>query len=137
MSVKRINPPELFDSSPAGFSQIVLINSNPPSVHLSGQVAWNADRKIVGAGDLYRQVVQSLRNIETALSYADATLKNVVALRLYIRQDEIHEAEAVTKGLMDVFGEDQPCATWIGVSCLAKEEFLVEIEPVIDMTIAP
>lgn len=135
MTVQRINPPELFDSGPAGFSQIVVIQSNSHSVYLSGQVAWNANKEIAGEGDLNRQVVQSLRNIETALGYADATLRNVVALRIYIRQDEIHDAGAVTNGLLEVFGDDLPCATWIGVPCLAREEFLVEIEPTIDMTI--
>lgn len=135
MTIQRINPPELFDSSPAGFSQVVIVQNDPPSVHLSGQVAWNANKEIVGADDLYRQVVQSLRNVETALGYANATLRNIVALRIYIRQDEIHDGAAVTKGLREVFGNDLPCATWIGVPCLAKDEFLVEIEPTIDMTV--
>jgi enamine deaminase RidA (YjgF/YER057c/UK114 family) len=135
MTVQRINPPELFDSAPAGFSQMVVVGGNRPSVHLSGQVAWNANREIVGEGDLYRQVVQSLRNIETALGHAEAGLQNVVALRIYIRQDSIHDTKAVTRGLTEVFGADLPCATWIGVPCLAREEFLVEIEPTVDLTI--
>ncbi len=133
MSVTRINPPELFDSVPAGFSQMVVVGGEKPAIHLSGQVAWNADREIVGEGDLYRQVVQSLRNIETALGYADAGLHHVVALRIYIRQDSIHDTKAVTRGLTEVFGDNLPCATWIGVPCLARKEFLVEIEPTIDM----
>ena len=136
MSFRMINPPELFNSSPAGFSQVVVTTGNPPSVYMSGQVAWNAQREIVGAGDLHQQVVQSLRNIEIALGHANATLRNVVALRLYIRQDEIHDADAVTRGLVKVFGDRLPCATWIGIPCLAHEDFLVEIEPTIDMTIS-
>jgi len=135
MPVQRINPPELFDSKPVGFSQMVVVEGETPSVHLSGQVAWNAEREIVGKGDLNKQVVQSLRNIETALGYAKASLKNVVALRIYIRQDVIHDTGAVTRGLLEVFDDALPCATWIGVPCLAREEFLVEIEPTIDMSI--
>lgn len=134
MSVTRINPPELFDSEPSGFSQMVVVEGDRPSIYLSGQVAWNANREILGEGDLYRQVVQSLRNIETALGHANAGLHNVVALRIYIRQDSIHDTKAITQGLTEVFGRDLPCATWIGVPCLAREEFLVEIEPTVDMT---
>lgn len=135
MPVTRINPPELFDSEPVGFSQMVVVDGIRPAIHLSGQVAWNARREIVGEGDLYRQVVQSLCNIETALAHADAGLHNVVALRIYIRQDSIHDSNAITRGLTEVFGSDLPCATWIGVPCLAREEFLVEIEPTIDLTV--
>ncbi|MEQ9487782.1 MAG: RidA family protein [Alphaproteobacteria bacterium] len=135
MPVTRINPPELFDSEPVGFSQMVVVGGDRPSIHLSGQVAWNASREIVGEGDLYRQVVQSLRNIEIALGHADAGLHNVVALRIYIRQNVIHDSKAVTRGLTEVFGSNLPCATWIGVPCLAREEFLVEIEPTVDMSI--
>lgn len=136
MPIQHINPPELFDSSPAGFSQMIIVGSDPSSIHMSGQVAWNAKKEIIGERDLFRQVVQSLRNIETALGYANASLRNVVALKIYIRQDEIHDSSAISRGLLEVFGDALPCATWIGVPCLAREEFLVEIEPTIDMSVS-
>jgi hypothetical protein len=28
-----------------------------------------------------------------------------------------------------VFGDNPPCITWIGVPSLAREEFLIEVEP--------
>ncbi|SPP96493.1 protein of unknown function [Bradyrhizobium vignae] len=30
---------------------------------------------------------------------------------------------------METFGDRPPCATWIGVPSLAREEFLIEVEP--------
>ena len=131
MQPTRINPPELFDSRPYGFSQMVVTPSGARMIHMSGQVAWNAQEEIVGKDDLYAQVVQSLRNIETALRHVDATLDNVVALRIYIKQSHMHVPNAVSRGLKEVFGENLPCATWIGVPTLANEEFLVEIEPTV------
>ncbi|MCB0073213.1 MAG: hypothetical protein KDE20_17205 [Caldilineaceae bacterium] len=131
MQPTRINPPELFDSRPYGFSQMVVTPSGARMIHMSGQVAWNAQEEIAGKDDLYAQVVQSLRNIETALRHVDATLDNVVALRIYIKQSHMHVPNAVSRGLKEVFGENLPCATWIGVPTLANEEFLVEIEPTI------
>ena len=131
MNSQCVNPPELFDSEPVGFSQIVVAQRGDHSIHMSGQVAWNAKREVIGPGDLYMQVLQSLRNIEIGLQYTDATLSNVVSLRIYIRASHISDSASVTRALKEVFAENQPCATWIGVPTLAQEEFLVEIEPTI------
>lgn len=130
MSKHVINPPELFDSVQFGFSQIVVSPAGGRLVHMSGQVAWDEQRAIVGSGDLRAQVVQSLRNVETGLRLAGATLADVVALRIYIKYSHMGESGAVREGLQQFFGAEPPCATWIGVPGLANEEFLVEIEPV-------
>lgn len=131
MSSERINPPELFDSRPGGFSQIVVSPGGAQQVHMSGQVAWNAEREIVGRDDLYRQMIQSLENIRIALGYTQATMEDVVALRIYIKHSHIHEADAVSRALHETFADRLPCSTWIGVPSLARQEFLVEIEPTI------
>jgi len=130
LSKHVINPPELFDSVQFGFSQIVVSPAGGRLVHMSGQVAWDEQRAIVGRGDLRAQVMQSLRNVETGLRLAGATLADVVALRIYIKYSHMGESGAVREGLQQFFGADPPCATWIGVPGLASEEFLVEIEPV-------
>jgi enamine deaminase RidA (YjgF/YER057c/UK114 family) len=129
MTTKRLAPPDLFDSRPFGFSQMVVADAGRQVVHMSGQVAWTPERKIVGSNDLHAQVVQSLRNIERALLHVGASLEDVHALRIYIKLSHIGRPEDITRGLIDVFGDRLPCATWIGVPRLANEEFLVEIEP--------
>jgi enamine deaminase RidA (YjgF/YER057c/UK114 family) len=51
----------LFDSGPYGFAQVAVIRMPfGDVVNVSGQVAWDADRKIVGAGDIGRQLEKSL-----------------------------------------------------------------------------
>lgn len=130
MNKQVINPPELFDSVQYGFSQIVVSPPGGRLIHMSGQVAWDAQRQIVGSSDLRAQVMQSLRNIETGLRLAGATLADVVALRIYIKQSHMGESGAIREGLQHFFGVEPPCATWIGVPELANEGFLVEIEPV-------
>lgn len=130
MKVTRLNPPDLFDSGPTGFHQIVLRDDGDRrTIHLSGQVAWGADRTVVGEGGLESQVVESLRNIERALAHGGATLDDVSSMRIYIVASQIHDHEAVTRGLKAVFGDTPPAATWIGVPMLASGDFLVEIEP--------
>ena len=120
----------LFDSRPYGFAQVAVIRTPfGDVVSVSGQVAWDADRKIVGAGDIRRQLEKSLENLAVALASVGATLNDVGALRLYIKQDHLHESEAISGALRATFGDNLPCATWIGVPSLANDAFLIEVEP--------
>ncbi|MEH2587072.1 RidA family protein [Bradyrhizobium sp. AZCC 1721] len=121
---------ELFDSRRYGFAQIAVIPTPVGNaIHVSGQVAWDADRNIVGAGDVGRQLQKSLENLAVALASAGARLDQVGALRLYIKQSHMHESDAISGALKATFGDNPPCATWIGVASLANDEFLVEVEP--------
>lgn len=130
MSRRVHSPTGIFDSLHYGFAQVVVIPTPfGDTVHVSGQVAWGADRKVVGAGDIGRQLRKSLENLAVALASVGAKLDQVGALRLYIKQSHMHEGEAISGALRAMFGDDPPCATWIGVPSLANDEFLVEVEP--------
>lgn len=123
-------PAGIFDSRRHGFAQVVIVPTPfGDAVHVSGQVAWDADRNIVGAGDIGRQLEQSLENLAIALASAGAKLDQVGALRLYIKQSHMRESKAISDALKAAFGDNPPCATWIGVPSLADDEFLVEVEP--------
>lgn len=122
-------PPGLFDSRSYGFAQVAIVPTRAGRVvHVSGQVAWDADQNIVGAGDVGRQLEKSLENLAVALESVGANLDQVGALRLYIKQSHIHQGGVITGALKAVFGDNPPCSTWIGVTGLADEEFLVEVE---------
>lgn len=130
MSRSSRAPAGLFESRPYGFSQVAIVTTPlGDAVHVSGQVAWDAEQKIVGAGDIGRQLEKSLENLGAALASAGASLDQVGALRLYIKQSHLREGKAITAALKKVFGDAPPCSTWIGVPGLADEEFLIEVEP--------
>ncbi|MDX2204873.1 MAG: Rid family hydrolase [Hyphomicrobiaceae bacterium] len=123
-------PPTLFDSLPFGFAQISVVPTPlGDAIHVSGQVAWDANRNVVGANDIGLQLKKCLENLATALASVGATLDQVGAIRLYIRQSHIDQGKAIRDALIQAFGDSPPCATWIGVPSLAREEFLVEVEP--------
>jgi enamine deaminase RidA (YjgF/YER057c/UK114 family) len=122
-------PAALFDSRPYGFAQVTVVPTPfGEAVHVSGQVAWDADQKIVGAGDIGRQLERSLENLAAALQSVGASLDQVGSLRLYIRQSHMHEGKAISAALKAAFGDSPPCSTWIGVPSLADDGFLVEVE---------
>ena len=79
-------PAGIFDSRQYGFAQVAIVTTPFGSaVHVSGQVAWDADQNIVGAGDIGRQLEKSLENLAVALESVGARLDQVGALRLYIK----------------------------------------------------
>jgi len=132
MSRSLVVPAGVFDSRPYGFAQVSVVPTPlGRAVHVSGQVAWDAKQTIVGAGDVGRQLEQSLDNLAAALASAGATLDQVGSLRLYIRQSHMKEGKAISAALRAKFGDNPPCSTWIGVPSLADEDFLVEVEPAV------
>jgi 2-iminobutanoate/2-iminopropanoate deaminase len=123
-AIKRTNPPTL--SKPTGYTHVVEVSGPVKTVYISGQIAYDADGNVVGAGDMKAQAEQVFKNLETALTAAGAKFSDVVKMNSYIT--DMSKAPAVREVRARYFGDNVPASTFVQVAGLVRPELLLEIE---------
>jgi enamine deaminase RidA (YjgF/YER057c/UK114 family) len=110
------------------FTQVVMARGGK-TVYVSGQVAEDASRQLVGPDDLAAQARQAFKNLKLALAAGGAVPGDVVKINVYIVGYQEKDLDAVQEGLGECFGADRGFAsTLIGVAALARPGLLIEVE---------
>ena len=107
----------------AGYSRAVRVG---PYVHVSGTTATGENGQIEGIGDAALQTRRCIKNIETVLVQAGATLNDVVRTRMYVAN--IDDWRDIAEVHREFFASIRPATTMVEVSRLISPDILLEIE---------
>ena len=97
-------------------------------VFVSGMLAWDTERRIVGVGDVKAQTRKALENIDATLKAAGGSLRNIVKITFYLT--DIRDKTAVWEVRKEMFGDHRPASTLVEVSHLVDPEGKLEVEAV-------
>jgi len=115
-------------SGKLAFSDGVKV-SRGEMVFVTGQLAFDANRELVGLGDIRVQTKQVLENVKTVLEKAGATFSDIVRVTIFIKDmkqfREIHDVR------LEYFSEDNlPASTMVEVTAFTHDDALIEIEAI-------
>jgi 3-hydroxyisobutyrate dehydrogenase len=121
---ESIDPPDLAPTGRA-WSHATVAGG---LVHVSGQVAWDADGQIVGRGSVEQQAEVVFDNLERALAAAGSGLDRLARICVYLT-DPGHIAgfrAARDRRLEGI----RPASTLVIVAALVHPDLLVEVDAV-------
>jgi len=125
MAKTVINPPTL--AKPTGYSYAIKKAGTP--VFISGQVALDAEGKLVGENDAAAQTEQVFKNLQAVIEACGGSLDDIVKITIFVTDPSYRPAVAAAR--LKWFKEGQwPASTYLVVAALAVPTMLVEIEAV-------
>jgi enamine deaminase RidA (YjgF/YER057c/UK114 family) len=124
----RFNPPSLWPRNGRAFNHGV-VEPDGKRVHITGQVAWDAEGRIVGIGECERQTRKSFDNVEAILAAVGGRLEDIVSMTIFFLDRA--DLPAIQKVRAERLSpETAPASILIQTPGLVVPELLVELVPI-------
>ena len=119
--VQTVNPPSL--AKPAGYSHAIEAQGGK-TLYIAGQVAFDKDGKVVGAGDIVAQFRQICQNLKAVLLARAGRLNDIVKLTIYVLDKRDYKSRAKEIGgiYREFFGRHYPAMTLLEVKGLYDDD---------------
>lgn len=129
MSSKSVgtNPAAVAPPMKPHYSNSIRTESGP-LLFIAGQVALDAEGKLVGEGDIRAQATQVLENIREIVEANGGAMSDIAQVTVYVR--DIEAFNSISDIRESYFPKDGPASAIVEVSALAWPEFLIEIAAV-------
>ena len=121
------NPASVAPPMKPHYSNSIRTESGP-LLFIAGQVALDADGKLVGDGDIRAQATQVLENIRAIVEANGGAMADIAQVTVYVR--DIEAFNSISDIRERYFPSDGPASAIVEVSALAWSEFLIEIAAV-------
>ncbi len=124
-----VNPQNLYDPSPNGYSTAVITPREGRVAYISGQGGQDSAGAL--SPDFAIQVKQAYANLRTALDGIGAKPGQVAKLTVFVVDHDMSKLEVLTENVKAMFGEALPAQTLVPVPKLAIDPMLFEVEAVV------
>lgn len=124
-----VNPKNLYDPSPNGYSAAVIVPNGAKIAYISGQGGQDSTGGL--SPDFAVQVKQAYANLGAALDALGAKPDQVAKLTVFVVDHDMSKLEVLTRNVKDMFGAALPAQTLIPVPKLAIDPMLFEVEAVV------
>lgn len=121
-----VNPLNLYDPTPHGYSTAVIVPANAKVAYISGQGGQDSVGGL--SPDFTVQVEQAYANLRSALDGIGAKPHQVAKLTVFVVDHDMSKLEALTKNVVQTFGSKLPAQTLVPVPKLALDSMLFEVE---------
>ncbi len=97
---------------------------------IAGQIAWDAQAKLVGAGDFAAQFEQALANVVAVVRAAGGDPDDLISLTVYVvdRVEYVAALPRVGEAYRRVMGKHFPAMALVQVAALLEQGAKVEIQ---------
>ncbi|GGD78586.1 enamine deaminase RidA [Rhizobium anhuiense] len=129
LKLEIVNPKNLYDPTPNGYSTAVIVPRDARLAYISGQGGQDGTGAL--SPDFAVQVKQAYANLRTALEGLGARPDQVAKLTVFVVDHDMSKLEVLTRNVKDMFGETLPAQTLIPVPKLAIDPMLFEVEAVV------
>jgi enamine deaminase RidA (YjgF/YER057c/UK114 family) len=124
-----VNPPNLFDPTPNGYSTAVIVPAGARLAYVSGQGGQDSTGGL--SPDFAAQVKQAYANLGAALAGIGARPEQVAKLTVFVVDHDMSKLGVLTESVKAMFGETLPAQTLVPVPKLAVDPMLFEVEAIV------
>lgn len=128
-SLTILNPPNLGDPAPNGYSTAIIVPAGKSVAYISGQGGQDHTGNL--SPDFAAQVKQAYANLGTAIEALGAKPEHVAKLTVYVVDHDMSKLGVLTQSVIEMFGANLPAQTLVPVPKLAIDAMLFEVEAVV------
>ena len=126
--ITRGDPPDLKNVRKNVYHHYIRVDNPKSLIFLSGQLARDAEGRLVGAGNMAEQSRQCIRNMRTVLEAAGGTLDDIVSIVVYTT--DMREFNNIVAARTEFFVDKLPTSTIVEVNHLAEPGLLIEFQAI-------
>jgi enamine deaminase RidA (YjgF/YER057c/UK114 family) len=114
--------------NPPTYSQAVKVTGAQTILFISGQVAYDGKGGAAHPGDFKAQARAAFQALKAQVEAGGGTMQSIVKLNTYLT-DLRHRADLIPIR-EEFFGKKTLASTLVGVTALAKPDWLIEVEAI-------